>query len=50
MDDNDRLLKTSDDEPSQGCSDYKDGYCKSTGKMCDTCYEDSLKMFKNNEV
>lgn len=43
----DLLVKTSDDKLPEPCSNYdeKTGRCKSSGKLCDTCYEHSLKVF-----
>ena len=46
MNKDEKILINSDGE-SQRCSDYKNGYCKSTGKMCDACYENSIKMLKD---
>ena len=47
MSKDEKILINSEGE-SQGCSDYKDGYCNSTGGLCDGCYENSLRMFIDN--
>lgn len=33
--------KTSDMKSPQGCSDYKNGFCTSSGSTCDACYGNS---------
>ena len=40
-----QLLITSDGNPPDPCSDYdiESGRCKSSGQLCDACYENSLK-------
>ncbi len=34
---------------SSPCSDYEEnsGVCKSTGELCDMCYENSLKLYRD---
>lgn len=34
----DALIKTSDGKPPRPCDEYKDGYCMSSGDLCDACY------------
>ncbi len=45
MDRNDLLVESSNGKDPEPCSDYdkETGYCKSFGKPCDACYENSLK-------
>lgn len=33
--------------PTSSCEDYENGRCKSTGKICDMCYESSIRCFEN---
>lgn len=40
---NKESAKTPDGIPSQGCSDCEDDYCKSSGEVCDGCYDNLLK-------
>lgn len=42
------LIITSDDKIPKPCSDYDEdtGNCKSSSKPCNTCYENSLKVFE----
>ena len=48
MDVKDLLVITSNGEIPEPCSNYDEytGNCKSSGEPCDTCYENSLKMFE----
>lgn len=45
MDRNDLLVESSNGKDPEPCSDYdkETGCCKSFGKPCDACYENSLK-------
>ena len=45
MDRNDLLVESSNGKDPEPCSDYdkETGYCKSFGKPCHACYENSLK-------
>ena len=48
----DRLLITSNNRPPEPCSDYEkeSGICKYFGKQCDACYENSLNIWKNEDI
>lgn len=51
MTEKDKLVIISDRNPPAPCSDYdaNTGRCKSSGYLCDACYKNSLKNWKETD-